>query len=323
MTIQNGFFARLGRKNPNQLIESGAVPSNNTILPQQPTLQNQPNTTTLAREIQTASSNPYSLQPTQTILQQHISEPSSLSVYTQPQGFEYKNNNRDLLRKFNLMLEVQYYIQVERKLELRKVSEKPHIDQYHFFKFDFQVQFAYECDPEIAIDEMIKAIRKVKPGVKSIKAVHRFGSVYTFHVKSLLDLQLSKLKTSLPLNDEKVILEYNLNHTPLFIQEDGAPTKIKRTIGLVTDYITSKLREAKNQGKKGCITELIGNLQIDFLIPFTSDKQGLCSKIETLEELILVENYAPVPSGYTICFHEIADVERGQRLSFTILKAKN
>jgi hypothetical protein len=268
----------------------------------------------LARQSQIVTQN------SNTIQQKNLNQLVNVSNIVESELIEYEVFIRKFLRDFLKIIEVQYYINIERKNETKQSN---HQGCYEL-QFDHGFPVFENKNLDLMIQEIIAQVRKIKPSIKSIKVAHVYDNVYTIYLRGSLDLNLKAVRDKLPLPQDKSIKDYNLSHGPDFVDKDGKPTKVKQSIILLTDFIGVKLREAQDRGKPGCVTDLIGKRQIDFLIPHTHQSTKVTnSQIENLKELFLLENYSPVPDGHYLIIHQIRSVERGQRFTFTIFKSKS
>jgi hypothetical protein len=326
-----GFFSKFGKQQSEQNAEffaSSAQPVSN-----QTTLQLEPQNTTYTQTYSQLTDQEYAARDIEHTLSRHSQiVTQNTSKYVQPNSaiqqvnssitagseiVEYEMFIRKFLRDFLKIIEVQYFINIERKNELKQNQQG-----CYELQFDHRFPVFENKNLDLMIQDIIAQVRKIKPSLKSIKVSHVFANVYTVYLRGSLDLNLKAVRDKLPLPLDKSIKDYNLSHGPDFITSEGKPTKVKHTVALLTDFIGVKLREAQNRGKPGCITDLIGKRQIDFVIPHFESKEAQNSQIENLRELFLLENYAPVPDGHYLIIHQIRSVERGQRFTFTIYKSK-
>jgi hypothetical protein len=326
-----GFFSKFGKQQSDENTEFFAS-SAQPVINSQTVLQLEPQRTTYnqltdqeyaARDIEytlARQSQIVTHSPSKYIQQDNSSQLVNIPGAVESEPIQYEMFIRKFLRDFLKIIEVQYYINIERKNELKQSNPQG----YYELQFDHGFPVFENKNLDLMIQEIIAQVRKIKPSIKSIKVAHVFGNVYTIYLRGSLDLNLKAVRDKLPLPQDKSIKDYNLNHGPDFVDKDGKPTKVKQSIILLTDFIGAKLREAQDRGKPGCVTDLIGKRQIDFLIPHSQQSNKTAnSQIENLKELFLLENYSPVPDGHYLIIHQIRSVERGQRFTFTIYKSKS
>ncbi|MGL4759181.1 MAG: hypothetical protein ACRCXZ_07610 [Patescibacteria group bacterium] len=215
------------------------------------------------------------------------------------------------------MVHIHFYLRVWRH-QLHKTPK-----ENFEIRFEYGINYHHRPRTKEVIDNVISLIvsNKRNNEIFSIKAVPMFGNVYRFIVtcKINLDERIDQIRKNIPNPINSGIKERDLNQSYVFVQ-DGVKTKIRLIIDEYDKFINDQeLNHGPGYGA------LVGKRFEDFIIPFNQikvDELWEAIEISNLRDVLILERYLPVSPQNPVYIHDIATVETGQVVSFTIVKSK-